>query len=81
MLPDSGPCGYICIFVYLYNYMSAERMWVGLPRGAVRTIKKKTMRLPGRAWPLQHFLRSSTEIARAYGKPFVTKLIEASVIT
>ncbi len=42
-------------------------MWVGLPRpGGVKTIKKKTMRLPGSAWPLQLFLwkETSAELAR-----------------
>ncbi len=31
-------------------------MWVGLSWGALKTINKKTMRSPGRAWPLQLFL-------------------------
>ncbi len=30
VLPDSGPCGYIRIYICL------QRMWVGLPRGALR---------------------------------------------
>ncbi len=37
-------------------------MWVGLPQGA---IKKKTMRLPGRAWQSQLFLWSRDR-ARLY---------------
>ena len=38
------------------------------PPGGVKTIKKKTMRLPGRAWPLQLRLsveqETSAELAR-----------------
>ncbi len=66
VLPDSGPRRYIYL---LYNYIKKliiclQRMWVGLPRGGVKTIKKKTMRLHGRVWPLQRQLFLEQETSR-----------------
>ncbi len=59
VLPDSGPRGYI----YIPGYMSATDVsWA--PAGGVKTIKKKTMRLHGRAWPLQLFLVGARDLKR-----------------
>ncbi len=46
--------------------MSAmDAMDVGwAPPGGVKTIKKKNMRLHGRAWPLQLFLEQETSCSR-----------------
>ncbi len=60
VLPDSGPCGYI----YSVYMTATDVCWA--PPGCSKD--KKTMRLPGRAWPLQLRLsveqETSAELAR-----------------
>ncbi len=67
VLPDSGPRGYI-----RYNMSATDVGWT--PPGGVKTIKKKTMHLHGRAWPLQRvqlFLEQDTsrDVCRARDRP------------